>query len=443
MNEDLHRPALPLLPTGELMQAMRQQLRHWLAGRVLVPLADSNLQPTAGRLRALGLCMLFGHPLFYALWTWWVPQHYDSVALRLLMMLGGAALLALPLLPGSAPTQRSGAACAAIFWLTLPWYFSWMYFCNGGSPIWLASLGAMFLIYYQLTEWRLATVGAATGLAVAWLAFLQFGPEMPAMPLQVVAVNTVVLAFCWGIAVVLGVSAANLRREQLRSTLDTMGVMAHELRTPLATMQLIGDALRNEAPRLGGESGERLEQLAVRVHNLVRAMNRQIDMQMTNARLMRLAANAERLSAAELVQGAIADYPFRSSRERQCVVVRVYSDFHFLGSRQLFSQVIDNLTKNALRSLAAAFSASRPGDLLIEIGAHGSRGRIVFTDNGVGMDPELQARIFQPFFSTDRGTGHGLGLAFCQRVVQAARGSIRVKSARHDGAVFTVELPVA
>ena len=59
------------------------------------------------------------------------------------------------------------------------------------------------------------------------------------------------------------------------------------------------------------------------------------------------------------------------------------------------------------------------------------------------MDLELQARIFQPFFSTDRVAGHGLGLAFCQRVVQAAHGSVRVKSAPHQGAVFTVELPVA
>jgi two-component system CAI-1 autoinducer sensor kinase/phosphatase CqsS len=57
------------------------------------------------------------------------------------------------------------------------------------------------------------------------------------------------------------------------------------------------------------------------------------------------------------------------------------------------------------------------------------------------MEPELQARIFQPFFSTDRGTGHGLGLAFCQRVVHAAHGSIRVKTAPHQGAVFTIELP--
>jgi two-component system, CAI-1 autoinducer sensor kinase/phosphatase CqsS len=172
-------------------------------------------------------------------------------------------------------------------------------------------------------------------------------------------------------------------------------------------------------------------------------MNHQIDMQITNARLMRLAGATERISAAELVRTAVADYPYRNSRERQAVAVRVYNDFHFLGSRQMFAQVIDNLTKNALRSLAAASSSPVAGDLLIEVGAQGPRGRIVFTDNGVGMDADLRKRIFQPFFSTDRGTGHGLGLAFCQRVVQAARGSIRVKSAPHQGAVFTIELPAA
>ncbi|HEY8355921.1 MAG TPA: ATP-binding protein, partial [Ramlibacter sp.] len=62
---------------------------------------------------------------------------------------------------------------------------------------------------------------------------------------------------------------------------------------------------------------------------------------------------------------------------------------------------------------------------------------------GIGMDADLQARIFQPFFSTDRGTGHGLGLAFCQRVVQGAHGTIRVKSQPHRGAIFTIELPLA
>jgi two-component system CAI-1 autoinducer sensor kinase/phosphatase CqsS len=123
------------------------------------------------------------------------------------------------------------------------------------------------------------------------------------------------------------------------------------------------------------------------------------------------------------------------------VTVQIHSDFHFNGSHVLFGQVLDNLIKNALRSLAAASTASAPGDLSIEVGAAKDRGRIVLTDRGIGMAEDLQARIFQPFFSTNRNTGHGLGLAFCQRVVQGANGTIRVKSVPLRGATFILELP--
>jgi two-component system CAI-1 autoinducer sensor kinase/phosphatase CqsS len=443
MNEDLHRTAYSARPPRALIEDVKQRVRRRASDEVLRPLVEPVLHPSHWRIRAIGASTMLGHPLFYAIWTLWLPQPYESLVLRLLVAVLGLCLLAIPALSATPPTRSAAITFTTIFWVTLPWFFSWMYFCNGGNQVWLASMGAMLLIYYHLTDWRLATLGAASGILVAWLMFHAFGPAAPPMDFEQAAANAVVLGFCWFTGIVLGLSSSNLRREQLNYTLGTMGIMAHELRTPLATMQLIAEAVRNEAPQLGGESGQRLQQLGQRLSNLVRNMNHQIDMQITNARLMRLAGHAERVSAAELVNAAIADYPFRSTRERQAVVVRVYSDFHFLGSRDLFSQVIDNLTKNALRSLAAASSAIQPGDLLIEIGAHGQRGRIAFTDNGVGMDADLRKRIFQPFFSTDRGTGHGLGLAFCQRVIGAARGTIRVKSAPHEGAVFTIELPVA
>jgi two-component system CAI-1 autoinducer sensor kinase/phosphatase CqsS len=443
MNEDLHRAAYSPRPPRALLEDVKQRVRRRASDEVLQPLVEPILHPSHWRIRALGISTMLGHPLFWLVWALWLPQPYEKLWLRLLMAVCGLSLLVIPGVTASPPSRAAAVTFSAIFWITLPLFFSWMYFCNSGNAVWLASMGAMLLIYYHLTDWRLATPGAASGLLVAWLLFQAFGPETPPIGLELSLTNTVVLGFCWFMGIILGLSSSNLRREQLNYTLGTMGIMAHELRTPLATMQLIAEAVRNEAGNLGGESSERLQQLGQRLNTMVRNMNHQIDMQITNARLMRLAGHAERMSAADLVQTAIADYPFRSTRERQAVAVRVHADFHFLGSPGLFAQVIDNLTKNALRSLAAASSASQPGDLLIEIGALGQRGRIVFTDNGVGMEADLRRRIFQPFFSTDRGTGHGLGLAFCQRVVQAAHGTIRVKSAPHQGAVFTIELPVA
>ncbi|MBK6387204.1 MAG: HAMP domain-containing histidine kinase, partial [Rhodoferax sp.] len=107
-----------------------------------------------------------------------------------------------------------------------------------------------------------------------------------------------------------------------------------------------------------------------------------------------------------------------------------------------FSQVLDNLIKNALHSLQTASSAFSEGDLQIEVGASGTKGRIVVIDKGMGINPKSLPHIFEAFFSTNRGTGHGLGLAFCKRVVETARGRLSVKSVPLQGATFIIELPV-
>ena len=416
-------------------------LQSWASNEVVRPLLEPMLHPSRWRIRALGLSTSIGHPLFYWVWGELLPQPYESLTLRLLMSGLGLCLLVFPRFSATPPSRSSAAIFTAIFWITLPLFFAWMYFCNGGNPVWLASLGAMFLIYYQLTDWRIATLGSISGVAIAWVLFNTIGPFAPDMPLRQVLTSVVVIAFSWFMGLVLGISSSNLRREQLNYTLGTMGIMAHELRTPLATMSLIGDAVRIEAPECG-TSSDKLEKLGTRLQSLVRNMNHQIDMQIANARLLRLPVHKEAISAAELVRQAVADYPYRSTRERECVQVLVRRDFLFEGSQALFAQVIDNLLKNALRSLAAASTASQPGDLLIEVGTLHNRGRIVINDRGVGIEPALQARIFEPFFSTDRGTGHGLGLAFCQRVIQSANGTIRVKSEPARGAIFTIELPL-
>jgi two-component system CAI-1 autoinducer sensor kinase/phosphatase CqsS len=92
--------------------------------------------------------------------------------------------------------------------------------------------------------------------------------------------------------------------------------------------------------------------------------------------------------------------------------------------------------------LMAADSRYPHGALRIEVGLLQERGRIVVADDGMGIDAALLPQIFKPFFSSSRGTGHGLGLAFCQQVVQSAGGSIRVKSEYAVGAIFTIELPL-
>jgi len=320
-----------------------------------------------------------------------------------------------------------------------------MYLCNERNAVWFATMSAMFLIYYHLTDWRIATVGIASGIPAGWALFSLAGPAVAPTPLEDLIPHAVVFTFAWYMGLMLGISSSNLRREQLKQALGTMGIMAHELRTPLSTMALIGDALRRQTLEASTHTPRELDDLTGRLHATVRHMNRQIDMQIANARLMHLPPAQDTVNAVQVVRNAVHGFPYRNTRERDCVQLQVIHDFSFRGSDALFTQVIDNLVKNALRSLACMPDSAQPGDLRVEIDVDRTRsrpGRISVIDRGQGMGLELQVRLFQPFVSTNQRTGHGLGLAFCQRVVQACGGMIRAESIPGKGARFIIELPV-
>ena len=397
------------------------------------------LHASPWRLRLLGLAVLLGQPLFGWIWSQWLVQPYENYWLRGFMSLLGAVLL-LPVLSRDFSDSWTRLLITLVIWIELPLFFSWMYLCNGGSAAWLATTCTMIVCYYHLADWRIATVGLVSAGLVSWTAQLWLVPEAP----QGSAVDAVVILYSWVCALLLGLSSANLRRDQLAHTLATMGIMAHELRTPLSTAALIGDAVQIEVQREPTHPrAAKLAQLAQRLHALVRSMNHQIDTQIANAKLLQLPRYSETIGAASLAGITVQAYPYNSSRQRDCVQLVVRSDFVFCGSQAQFAQVLMNLIKNALHSLAAADSTFSPGMLRIEVDSVHTLGRITVTDEGVGIEPALLPHIFRPFFSSNRSTGHGLGLAFCQQVVRSAGGTIQVRSNQAGGAAFTLVLPVA
>lgn len=412
-------------------------------GRWTLAPVEPILHPSPWRLRLLGLALFIGHPLLGWTWATWLPQPYENLWLRGLLGALGLVLLLNPLCHNLS-NGLTQVVVVSIMWLEIPLFFSWMYFRNGGGEVWLASLSAIILVYYHLTDWRIATVGTISGALLACLLFRELVPGGPLIFTAAHATDAVVIAFCWGSALLLGVSSASLRREQLAHTLATMGIMAHELRTPLSTAALIGDAVQMEAERQPQHPGAaQLEKLGQRLHMLVRNMNYQLDTQIANAKLLQLPRYTEKVSASELVHDVVANFPYAANRQRDCVTVTIHDDFVFLSSYTQFSQVLGNLIKNALHSLMAADSRYPPGALHIEVGRNKMRGRIVVADEGMGISSVLLPKIFKPFYSNNRGTGHGLGLAFCQQVVSSAGGTIQVKSEFAAGATFAITLPIA
>lgn len=115
-----------------------------------------------------------------------------------------------------------------------------------------------------------------------------------------------------------------------------------------------------------------------------------------------------------------------------------------LGDAHQLQQVFLNLIVNAVDAMPNG------GELRVETdsvepeheGKSSPRVRIQITDTGRGIAPQDQKRIFEPFFTTkDLGRGTGLGLAVCQRILKAHRGTMEVKSQVGKGSTFVILLP--
>ncbi len=116
-----------------------------------------------------------------------------------------------------------------------------------------------------------------------------------------------------------------------------------------------------------------------------------------------------------------------------------------LGDAGRVRQVLSNLVANAIK-----FSAGRPQqagqvEIAVQVAADGLH--LAVADNGIGMDPALQARLFQPFMQAEAHTtrrygGTGLGLAICHRLVSLMAGQIEVESQPGQGSTFRVHLPL-
>jgi signal transduction histidine kinase len=101
------------------------------------------------------------------------------------------------------------------------------------------------------------------------------------------------------------------------------------------------------------------------------------------------------------------------------------------------NQMFMHLMVNAIEAMGQG------GTLTLRTGREGDRAVVEICDTGVGIEPEIRDRIFDPGFTTKGvGVGLGLGLAISYRIVQDHRGEIEVVSSPGEGSRFRVRLPI-
>jgi signal transduction histidine kinase len=172
--------------------------------------------------------------------------------------------------------------------IQLPLFFLYMAGQNEWNNVWLGSCVAMVLIYYQGTDWRLATWGVLTAVIIIGINyFIQYTTVLYSVALLVFGC---VFVFAWVAALVIGASAANLQKQHLLNTAYNLGVMAHELRTPIASIGLLSSVLKNKRGLIQHDD---LLKLATRLDVLVKTINSHIDNQISNSKLIDIKNTAD------------------------------------------------------------------------------------------------------------------------------------------------------
>nr|WP_229223499.1 ATP-binding protein [Duganella sp. sic0402] len=235
------------------------------------------------------------------------------------------------------------------------------------------------------------------------------------------------------------VKAEKQLREADRRKDEFLAMLAHELRNPLAPIsagaQLLQSGHANEA------AVQRTAGIIVRqVHHMTRLVDDLLDVSRVTrglVTLMRVPLDVSRIVADAVEQAE----PLMQSRQHRFEVVLPPSPLMVTGDHKRLVQVLVNVLNNAAKY-------TPPGGAIRLIArADGNNIRLIISDNGIGMSPELRSRVFELFAQADRNPdrsqgGLGLGLALVKSLVELHRGHVEADSGgEHQGSTFTIILP--
>lgn len=226
---------------------------------------------------------------------------------------------------------------------------------------------------------------------------------------------------------------------------EFVATVSHELRTPMTAIKGYVDILKMGA---AGALNENQNHFLGIVHNNIDRLNALVDDLLDISRIEsgRITLNPQPVDLRELAEDVIEGIMRRSQNENKPIALSLDAPKHIppvLGDADRVRQILDNLIDNAYHYT--------PENGMIRVGIHQENGdvQIDIQDNGVGISPEDQGRIFERFYRGEHPLvlatpGTGLGLPIVRQLVEMQNGKIWMKSSgvSGEGSVFSFTLPV-
>ena len=243
------------------------------------------------------------------------------------------------------------------------------------------------------------------------------------------------------IAFVTALSQIMKQRQIAEIKTDFINNMTHEFKTPIATINLALDSIKN--PKIIDD-----KEKVKRYLQMIREENKRMHAQVENVlRISKLEKNElniskEGISLHDLIEDAISHVELIvEDRKGHVETELTATKSSVLANETHFINVLVNILDNAIK-----YSPEAP-KITVETVNVGNNILVNIKDEGSGMSKAAVKRVFEKFYREHTGNihnvkGHGLGLAYVKRIVEDHSGHISVTSEKGKGSTFTIKLPL-
>lgn len=261
------------------------------------------------------------------------------------------------------------------------------------------------------------------------------GPIIPIVMLTLIFTIIIVSVFS------LAIYYMKIQRNISEIKSDFINNMTHEFKTPIATINIASDALKND--KIVNDS-ERVRYYADLIKQENKRMNTQVEMVLRMAKLERnqVDINLQEIDVNSLVRKSVSNTRFIVDNLNGTIFEEYEASRSIMeGDAFHLENTINNIMDNARK-----YSKENPQ---IYVRTYNEDDKIVIEvrDEGVGMSKAVLKKIFDQFYREETGNihnvkGHGLGLAYVRKIVELHNGQVYAESEPGKGSTFFIKLPV-
>ncbi len=225
---------------------------------------------------------------------------------------------------------------------------------------------------------------------------------------------------------------------------DFINNMTHEFKTPIATISLAVDAMRNEKVL---QDREKLGYFSGIIKEENQRMNRQVETILRASQLEKqeVDLNLKPVHAHEIISDVVDNFTLQlQEKQGKAEVLQEAQSDLILADEVHLSNLVNNLMDNAVKYARE----QEPPIIRISTRNEGKHFVMRIEDNGIGMTRDTVKRIFEKFYRAHTGNVHnvkgfGLGLSYVKTMVEAHHGEIKAESTPGKGSIFTIRLPLS